>query len=93
MLARVVDVVATSSPLEGLSIITQLISETTSTRATIGSWHSGSANRAHRVGRSLILADLIDLVVCHFNHGGNLGDLRCLWELGKLVGGHGQVGA
>ena len=49
-------------------------------------------NQAHRVGRSLILADLIDLAVHRFKHGGDLGDLRCLRELGELVGGHGQVG-
>ena len=28
-----------------------------------------------------------------FKHGNDLGDLRCLREPGKLVGGHGQVGA
>ena len=28
-----------------------------------------------------------------FEHGGDLGDLRCLRAPGKLVGGHGQVGA
>ena len=28
-----------------------------------------------------------------FKHWGDLGDLRCLRELGELVGGHGQVGA
>ena len=37
--------------------------------------------------------DLIDLAVRHFKHGGDLGDLRCLWEPGKLVGGHCQIGA
>ena len=50
-------------------------------------------NRARRVGKSLILTDLDDLAVCRFKHGGDLGDLRCLWEPGELVGGHGQVGA
>ena len=39
------------------------------------------------------MADLIDLAVRRFKHGGDLGDLRCLRELGELVGGHGQVGA
>ena len=92
MLARVVDAVPPSSPLEGLSIITQLIGETTSTRATIGSWHNGSANRAHRVGRSLILVDLIGLAVRRFKNGSDLDDLRCLQEPVELVGGHGQVG-
>jgi len=28
--------------------------------------------------------------VHRFKHG---GDLRCLWEPGKLIGGHGQVSA
>ena len=28
-----------------------------------------------------------------FKHGGDFGDLRCLWEPGELIGGHGQVGA
>ena len=37
--------------------------------------------------------DLVDLAVCRFKHGDDLGDLRCLWELGELVGDHGQVGA
>ena len=36
--------------------------------------------------------DLVDLTMCRFKHGGSLDDLWCLWELGKLVGGHGQVG-
>ena len=35
----------------------------------------------------------IDLAVRRFKHGGDLGDLRCLREPGKLIGGHGQVGA
>ena len=41
----------------------------------------------------MILADLVDLVVRRFKHGGNLGDLWCLRELGELIGGLGQVGA
>ena len=41
----------------------------------------------------MILADLVDLAVRHFEHGDDLGDLRSLWEPGKLVGGHGQVSA
>ena len=48
---------------------------TTLAGAAIGSWRGGSANRARRVGRSLILADLVDLVVRRFKHGGDLGDL------------------
>ena len=28
-----------------------------------------------------------------FKHGGDLGDLWCLREPGKLIGGHSQVGA
>ena len=93
MLARVVDAVAPGSPLERLSIIVVLVDETTLAGAVIRSWRGLSVNRAHRVERSLILADLIDLVVCHFNHGGDLGNLRCLRELGELIGGHGQVSA
>ena len=50
-------------------------------------------NRARRVGRPLILADLIDLIVHCFKHGGDLGDLRCLREPGELIGSHSQVGA
>ena len=41
----------------------------------------------------MILADLVDLTVHHFKHGGDLGDLWCLRELGDLVGGHCQIGA
>ena len=63
VLARVVDAVPPSSPMEGLSIVMLLVGEMTSTRAAIRSWHGRSANRACRIGRSLILADLIDLVV------------------------------
>ena len=51
------------------------------------------ANRGYGVRRSLILADLIDLIVCCFKHGGNLGDLGCLWELSELIGGHCEIGA
>ena len=75
VLARVVDAVPPSSPLEGLSIVTLLIGKTASVGAAIGSWRGGSANRARRVGRSLILADLVDLAVHRFKHGGDLGDL------------------
>ena len=74
MLARVVDTVPPSSPLEGLSFITLLIGEIASAGAVIGSWHDGSANRARRVGRSLILADVVDLAVCSFEHCGDLRD-------------------
>ena len=41
----------------------------------------------------MILADLVDLAVRRFKHGGNLGDLWCLLEPGELISGHGQVGA
>ena len=41
----------------------------------------------------MILADLVDLAVCRFKHGSNLGDLGGLWESGKLIGGHRQIGA
>ena len=41
----------------------------------------------------MILADLVDLAVPRLKHGDDLGDLRCLWEPGELVGGHSQVGA
>ena len=37
--------------------------------------------------------DLVDLAVRLFKHGGDLGDLWCLWEPDKFVGGHSQVGA
>ena len=93
VLARVVDAVAPSSPLERLSIVTVLVGETTSAGAAIRSWHDGSANRARRVGRSLILSDLVDLAVRRFKHGGDLGDFWHLWKPGKLIGSHGQVGA
>ena len=35
----------------------------------------------------------MDLTVRCFKHGGDLGDLRCLWEPCELVGSHSQVGA
>ena len=70
-----------------------LVGETTSAGAVIRSWRGGSANQARRVGRSLILANLVDLAVCRFKHGGDLGDLRCLREPGELIGGHSQVDA
>ena len=50
-------------------------------------------NRARRARRSLILADLIDLTVCRFKHGGDLGELRRLREASELIGGHSQIGA
>ena len=40
----------------------------------------------------MILADLIDLAVHRFEHGGDLGDLGSLREPSELIGGHGQVG-
>ena len=93
MLARVVNAIAPGSLLERLSIIAVLVGKMTSARAAIRSWRVGSANRAHRVGRSLILVDLVDLAVRHFKHGGDIGDLGCLLELGELIGSHDQVGA
>ena len=75
MLVRVVDAVAPSSPLKRLSIVVVLVGKTTSARAAIGSWRSGLVNRAHGVGRSLILMDLVDLAVHRFKHGSDLGDL------------------
>ena len=41
----------------------------------------------------MILADLVDLTVRRFKHGGDLGDLRCVREPSELVGGHDQVSA
>ena len=70
-----------------------LVGEMASTGVAIGSWRGGLSIRAHRVGRSLILIDLIDLVVRSFKHCGDLGDLWCLLEPGELISGHGQVGA
>ena len=61
-----------------------------SAEAMIGSWCGGSAIRAYRVGRSLILTDLVDLAVRNFKH---CGDLWRLFEPSELVSGHGQVGA
>ena len=49
--------------------------------------------QACRVGRSLILVDLVDLVVHSFKHCGDLGDFWCLLEPSELISGHGQVGA
>ena len=37
--------------------------------------------------------NLVDLVVRHFKHRSNLGDLWHLLEPSKLISGHGQVGA
>ena len=37
--------------------------------------------------------DLINLTVCRFKHGGDLGELGHLREAGELVGGHCQIGA
>jgi len=37
--------------------------------------------------------DLIDLTVCRFKHGSDLGDLRCLREPSELIGGHYEIGA
>ena len=92
-MVRVVDAVPPNSPLEGLSIIMMLISEMASVGVAIGSYHGRSAIRACRVGRSLILADLIDLAVCSFKHCGDFGDLWRLLEPSKLISGHGQVAA
>ena len=69
-----------------------LVDETASVGATIGSWRGGSTIRAYQVGRSLILADLIDLVVRSFKHCGDLGDFWRLLEPSELISGHGQVG-
>ena len=41
----------------------------------------------------MILADLVDLAMHRFKHCGDLGDLRCLREPGKLIGSHRQIGA
>ena len=41
---------------------------------------------------SLILANVINLTVCRFKHGGDLGELGRLREAGELVGGHCQIG-
>ena len=39
------------------------------------------------------MADLVDLAVRRFKHGGNLGELGRLREAGELIGGHCQIGA
>ena len=39
----------------------------------------------------MILANLVDLAVRRFEHGGDLGDLRSLREPGELIGSYGQV--
>ena len=41
----------------------------------------------------MILADLVDLAVRRFEHGGDLSDLGSLRKPGELIGGHGQVSA
>ena len=41
----------------------------------------------------MILADLVDLAVRRFEHGGDLGELGRLQEAGELIGGHRQIGA
>ena len=41
----------------------------------------------------MILADLVDLAVCSFEHCGDLGDFWRLFKMGELIGGHGQVSA
>ena len=50
-------------------------------------------NRARRARRSLILADLIDLTVSRFKHGGDLGELGRLRETSEPIGGDCQIGA
>ena len=37
--------------------------------------------------------NLINLIVCHFKHGGDLGELGRLWEAGELICGHCQISA
>ena len=37
--------------------------------------------------------NLINLTVYRFKHGGDLGELGRLWEVGELIGGHCQIGA
>ena len=41
----------------------------------------------------MILANLIDLTVSRFMHGGDLGKLGRLRETSELVGGYCQIGA
>ena len=48
-------------------------------------------NHACRAQWSLILADLVDLAVRRFEHGGDLGDLGSLREPGELIGSYIQV--
>jgi len=40
----------------------------------------------------MVLMDLINRTVCRFKHGGDLGELGRLREVGELVGGHCQIG-
>ena len=70
-----------------------LVGETASAGAAIGSWRGRSVIRACRVGRPVILVDLVDLAVRSFKHCGDLGDLWRLLEPSELISGHGQVGA
>ena len=42
---------------------------------------------------SLILANVINLTVCRFKHGGDLGELGRLREAGELIGGYCLIGA
>ena len=81
------------APPGGLSIITMLVGEMASARAVIGSWGGGSAIQACRVGRPLILANLVDLAVRSLKHCDDLGDFWRLLEPSKLISGHDQVGA
>ena len=37
--------------------------------------------------------NLIDLIVSHFKHVGDLGKLGCLRETSELIGGYCQIGA
>ena len=37
--------------------------------------------------------NLINLTVCLFKHGGDLGKLGRLWEAGELISCHCQIGA
>ena len=41
----------------------------------------------------MILVNLINLTLCCFKHGGDLGELGHLLEAGELIGGHYQIGA
>ena len=73
-------------------IITMSVNEMASVGAMIGSSHDGSVIQACRVGRSLVLVDLVDLVVRNFKHYSDLGDIWRLFKPSELVSGHGQVG-